>query len=88
MLIRKFIYNLINRFKKQYKVSLLDSKWFVLKDDLKITIIPRESEYIWNGAQYFKVLNVVHSTMKKHHILIIVEPVKPPQSVENEVVEK
>jgi hypothetical protein len=60
-------------FSKKYTVSLLDSKWNVIKSNIKLLTIPRRDEYIWHVDVYYRVLNVVHSTDNKQGTYIIVE---------------
>jgi hypothetical protein len=47
-------------FNKKYKVTILDSKWDVLKDSVYLDVIPRKEEYIFMNDQYYSVLNVIH----------------------------
>jgi hypothetical protein len=62
-------------FSKKYTVTLLDSKWQVLGNKIKLDAIPRKDEFIWHSGLYHRVFNVVHSTEKKQGIYIILEPV-------------
>lgn len=62
-------------FKKKYSVSMLDSKWNVIKSNIKLEVIPRADEYIWDVDIYYRVLNVIHSTNNKQGVYIIVEPI-------------
>lgn len=59
-------------FKEKYKVSILDSKWKVLKSNVNFPIIPRKDEYIFMDEQYYEVLNIVHRTGKIQEIFVIV----------------
>jgi hypothetical protein len=72
-------------FKRKYKVSMLDSKWNPIKRNVKLDIIPKSDEYIWDSAKYYRVINVVHSIDKNHEIFIILEEYIPPtqEAVEN-----
>jgi hypothetical protein len=65
-------------FKRKYKVSMLDSKWNPIKRNVKLDVIPKSDEYIWDTTKYYRVINVVHSIDKKHEIFIIVEEYIPP----------
>jgi RNAse (barnase) inhibitor barstar len=47
-------------FNKKYKVTILDSKWDVLKNEVYLDVIPRKEEYIFMNDQYYCVLNVIH----------------------------
>jgi len=68
-----FIITIKNLFKKKYTVNILDSKWQVISEDVKLEKIPRQDEYIWSGTRYYQVINIVHIFNKKQQILIIVE---------------
>ena len=59
-------------FKRKYTVSLLDSKWVVLKRDVKLSVIPRRDEYLYFDNQYYEVLNVVHMLNNKQDIFVII----------------
>lgn len=63
-------------FKKQ-KITLLTEDWKEFKTKIYVSNIPRIDEYLYfKDEGYLKVLNVVHSQMKKNiNILIIVKPV-------------
>ena len=60
-------------FSKKYNITLLDSKWNIIKSNLKLPTIPRRDEYVWHVNVYYRVLNVVHSTDDKQSTFIIVE---------------
>lgn len=60
-------------FSKKYNITLLDSKWNVIKSNVKLPTIPRRDEYVWHVNVYYRVLNVVHSTDDKQSTFIIVE---------------
>jgi hypothetical protein len=60
-------------FRIKYTVSILNSKWVVLKPSVKLFTIPKIDEFIYMDNMYFKVLNVVHSIEKKHSVFIVVE---------------
>jgi len=60
-------------FSKKYSVSLLDSKWNIIKSNIKLSSLPRRDEYVWDVNVYYRVLNVVHSTDKNHGTYVIVE---------------
>lgn len=63
-------------FDKKYTVTLLNSKWEIIKSDLKLNSIPQRDEYIYMNDRYYDVLNVVHSIDKNHKILVIIEETK------------
>jgi hypothetical protein len=60
-------------FYKKYTLTILNSKWEPIKNNLKLNYIPRKGEYIYMDSKYFDVLNVVHMLNGKHKIFIIVE---------------
>jgi hypothetical protein len=60
-------------FSKKYNITLLDSKWNIIKSNVKLPTIPRRDEYVWHVNVYYRVLNVVHSTDDKKATFIIVE---------------
>lgn len=60
-------------FKKKYKVSVLDSKWEIIKNSLVLEIIPRINEYLWLHDKYYLVIGVVHSIQEKNAVFLIVE---------------
>lgn len=63
-------------FKKKYTVSVLDSKWGIIKNSLKLEIIPRINEYLWLSDKYYSVISVVHSIQEKNGVFLIVEEQK------------
>jgi hypothetical protein len=60
---------------KKYNVSLMNEKWEMIIEHLKVKHIPRIDEFIYlnNQSQYYKVMNVIHNMTNKHEIFIIVE---------------
>ncbi len=60
---------------KKYNISLMNEKWEMIIQNLKVKHIPRTSEFIYldNQEQYYKVINVIHNMTNKHEIFIIVE---------------
>lgn len=63
-------------FDKKYTVTFLNSKWEVVKSEVKLNSIPQRDEYIYMNDRYYDVLNVVHSIDKNHQILVIIEETK------------
>jgi len=59
-------------FKRKYNVTLLDSKWLVVKRNVNFTIIPRKDEFIFLDEKYFEVINVIHMLNNKQEIFIII----------------
>ena len=60
---------------KRYKVSFLNEKWELLKEDIKVFNIPRSHEiiYLTEESKYYRVVNVIHNINKKQDIYIIIE---------------
>jgi hypothetical protein len=63
-------------FDKKYTVTLLNSKWEIVKSELILNTVPRRDEYIYIDDAYYDVLNVVHSIGKYHNILVIIQETK------------
>lgn len=63
-------------FSKKYTVTLLNSKWEIVKSNVKLISTPKKDEYVFMDNKYYDVLNVIHTIEKKHKILIIVEETK------------
>ena len=74
-------------FRRKYNVTLLDSKWNPIKNDVKFTSIPRKDEFIYTD-KYYRVLNVVHKMDIKHYIFVVVEEFNQPIKLENDVIKK
>jgi len=70
-------------FKTKYTVSLLDSKWSVVKNNVKLYALPRKDEYIFFDGLYYEVLNVVHSVDNKHIIYVIINEVPYQHKTKN-----
>jgi hypothetical protein len=63
-------------FSKKYTVTFLNSKWEIVKNNIKMNIVPQRDEYIYMDDKYYNVLNVVHSMGKKHNILVVIDETK------------
>ncbi len=63
-------------FSKKYTVTLLNSKWEIVKSNVKLILIPKKDEYVFMDNKYYDVLNVIHTIGKEHKILIIVGETK------------
>jgi len=59
-------------FRTKYKVTLIDSKWNVVKKNVKLSVLPRRDEYVFFDSLYFLVLNVVHALDGKQGVFIII----------------
>ena len=62
-------------FKTKYTITLLNSKWSVIKNKVKVIVIPRNGEYIYLDEQYYEVLNVVHSIDENQNIFVIINEI-------------
>jgi hypothetical protein len=60
-------------FKTKYKVTLLDSKWNVVKTNVKLTVLPRRDEYVFFDGLYYLVLNVVHTLDGQQGVFVIID---------------
>lgn len=63
-------------FSKKYTVTFLNSKWEIVKNNIKMEIVPQRDEYIYMDDKYYSVFNVVHSMGKKHNILVVIDETK------------
>jgi hypothetical protein len=63
-------------FSKKYSVTFLNSKWEIVKSNVKLISIPNRNEYVYMDNKYYDVLNVVHTISKNHNILIVIEESK------------
>lgn len=70
-------------FKRKYTVTLLNSKWEIVKRNVNFTIIPRKDEYIYLDEQYYEVVNVVHMLNKKQDIFVIISEVENKIQIKN-----
>jgi hypothetical protein len=59
-------------FKSKYKVTLIDSKWNVVKNNVKLSVLPRRDEYVFFDGLYYLVLNVVHVLDGKQGVFVII----------------
>jgi len=59
-------------FKSKYKVILIDSKWSVVKNNIKLSVLPRRDEYVFFDGLYYLVLNVVHVLDGKQGVFVII----------------
>lgn len=70
-------------FKRKYTVTLLNSKWEIVKINVNFTIIPRKDEYIYLDEQYYEVVNIVHMLNKKQDIFVIISEVENKIQIKN-----
>jgi hypothetical protein len=63
-------------FSKKYTITFLNSKWEIVKSNIKLKSIPQRDEYIYMDDKYYDVLNVVHVINKKHEIFVIIQETK------------
>ena len=69
-------------FKTKYSISILDSKWSVVKNNVKLLFVPRINELIYVNNQYYKVLNVIHMLNKNQDIFVVVDPIDNQEVIE------
>ncbi len=72
----------------KYTVSILNSKWYPLKRNVEMVIIPRKDEFIFMDNQYYEVLNIVHMVNEKQDIFVIVNELVKPIEPENQEIKK
>jgi hypothetical protein len=60
-------------FETKYTVSILNSKWEIVKSNLKLKVIPRQDEYIYLDEKYLNVLKVIHMLNEKQDIFIVID---------------
>jgi hypothetical protein len=80
---KKFVVPL-HMFTRKYTVSVLDSKWNVIKNRLKLDAIPRKDELLFFDNLYYEVMNIVHVLNEKQGIFVIVNEFKHQQTAENQ----
>lgn len=56
-------------FRTKYTITFIDSKWSVIKKDVKLDSVPRYGEYIFFDGQYHEVINVIHEVFEKPRFL-------------------
>jgi hypothetical protein len=71
-------------FTRKYSVTVLDSKWKVVKNDLKIHTIPRKDELLFFDGLYYEVINIVHTLDQKQKIFVIVNVFKHQENIQNQ----
>jgi len=68
-------------FIRKYKVTLIDSKWNIVKTNVKIYVLPRRDEYVFFDGLYYLVLNVVYTLDGKQGIFVIIN--ETPHQLKN-----
>jgi hypothetical protein len=60
---------------KKHEVTILDEKWNIVKQSMKVTAIPRTHELIFltEYDKYYRVVNVVYNFSDTQHIYVIIE---------------
>jgi hypothetical protein len=58
---------------KKYTISLLDSKWQVIKRNMKMNVVPRKDEFIWYLEKYYLILNIIYTLNPNDEIILVVE---------------
>lgn len=74
-----------NLFKK-YRVTVLNEKWDIIKENIKLDVIPRIHEIIFisDESKYYRVVNVIHNIRKGQEIYIIIEEYTDDYALFNE----
>lgn len=75
-------------FDKKYTLTLLNSKWEVLKKNLPITFIPKKDEFIWIDEQYYEVVTIIHSINTVQSVYIVVNELSSKPFIKSIKVEK
>ena len=70
-------------FNKKYTVTILDSKWNILKDGVKMLAIPRQDELMYFDTKYYEVINVIHMIDDKHKVIAVVDESRKTVRTEN-----
>lgn len=52
-------------FNRKYTVTFIDSKWEVIKKNVKLLPIPRQGEYVFFNGLYHEVVQVIHELLDK-----------------------
>ena len=63
-------------FNKKYNVTILNSKWEIVKNKIKFDIVPRQHEYLFIENQYYEVISIVHNMVEKQGVFLIVNPIE------------
>lgn len=62
-------------FYKKYKVSFLDSKWQIIKNNVELFTIPKKNEYIYLNNKYYLVINIIHDLRRYHDVYVVLDEV-------------
>lgn len=60
-------------FKRKYTTTIINSKWDVIKNNIKLDVIPRQYEYIYLDDKYYEVIKVIHKLESKQNIFIVID---------------
>lgn len=60
---------------KKYNVTILDEKWNIVKQSMKVTAIPRAHEllFLTEYDKYYRVVNIVYNFSDTQDIYVIIE---------------
>ena len=60
---------------KTFNVTILDEKWTIVKDNVKIKFIPRTHELIFleEDNKSYKVINVIYNIKNGQDVYIVIE---------------
>jgi len=59
-------------FKQKIIVTIIDTKWKIIKNRLVLNALPSANEYLYFDNLYHQVINIVHSVDEKHGIFVII----------------
>ena len=62
-------------FGKKYSISLLDEQWKVVRNNIKVSVVPQQGDFIYleDKNSYYTVSNVVHYLNDKQGIFLVVK---------------
>jgi len=65
---------MFNFFRKP-TITLLDEKWNVVGENIKVKFIPRTHElmYLKNEGKYYRVANVIHNLTNRMDVFVVIE---------------
>ena len=63
-------------FNRKYTITILDCKWQIVKNKVKMDIVPRKDEYLFIENQYYEILSIVHNFGEKIGVFLIVNPIE------------
>jgi hypothetical protein len=66
-------------FKKKNNIRFIDVNWKILKNDVKMNVIPKKNELIFFNEIYYEVVNVIYdiSKIEKQQVIVVLTELKP-----------